>query len=82
MKNFSTYKDECGHFLPFICKNLYERLLSNYFECCIETSQSMILACFCKVKKQPGEKVAYTENEKYYQNILLERSQHNFCMSQ
>jgi len=34
------------------------------------------------VKKQSGEKVAYTENENYFQNILLELSQHNFCMSQ
>ena len=35
-----------------------------------------------KVKKQPDEKVAYSEDASCYQNILLERSQHNFCMSQ
>jgi len=58
MKNFSTCKSECGHFWPFICKTVYERFLSNYFECCLETSQSIILACFCNGKKQPGEKVA------------------------
>jgi len=34
------------------------------------------------VKKQSGEKVAYAENENYYQNILLELTQHNFGMSQ
>jgi len=43
LKNFSTYKDECVHFGPFICKTVYERFLSNYFECCVETSQSIIL---------------------------------------
>jgi len=41
-----------------------------------------MLAIFCKVKKHPGEKLVYTQNGNYYQNILLELSQYNFCMSQ
>jgi len=37
--------------LTLLCKTVYEHFLSNYFKCCTETIQSIILACFCKVKK-------------------------------
>jgi len=74
LKNFCTCKDECGHFLPFICKTVYEHFLSNYCECFIETSQSIILASFCKVKKQPGEEVACTENKLLSKHFIRTQS--------
>jgi len=55
LKNFPTY-NECSHFLSFICNTVYESFLSNNFECCIETSQSIMLACFCKVKNSQVKK--------------------------
>jgi len=27
LENFSTYKNECGHFWHFICKSVYEHFL-------------------------------------------------------
>jgi len=57
LKIFSAYKNECGDFWPFICKTVYVRFLSKYFECCIETSQLIIVAAsFCKVKNSQVKK--------------------------
>jgi len=53
LKNFSTYKDGCGHFdLSFVklFMNVFFQFTSNV-ALKHKTSQSIMFACFCKVKK-------------------------------